>query len=224
MVMMIDEAGMALDDPSGMVDHGRTGDYLHDLDDGAGELGGGALGVVLPLEDAVEELAALAELHDEVHAVVVLARLAQPHHPALAELRHAARDLHLPPHVVRVGPGPAQQQALPPDRLARQRLPRGGVLAPPRHAELAAAQLRAEPVPPREVRVDGARVAQDGGVLPALPALPPPLLCVAVPFQGAARAVAAFDGDDGSGAASSPWWGGNASLRRAGLGAWAGRP
>src|SRR5688572_25268113 len=106
------------------MDDGWFGGYLHDLDDGAGELGGGALGVVLPLEDAVEELAALAELHDEVHAVVVLARLAQAHHPAPARLRHAPRDLHLAPHVVRVEPGAAQEQPLPPDRLARQGLPR----------------------------------------------------------------------------------------------------
>ena len=68
-----------------------------ELNDGAGELGGGALGVVLPLEDAVEELSALAELHDEVQAIIVLAHLAQPQHPAVAELRHAARDLHFPP-------------------------------------------------------------------------------------------------------------------------------
>ena len=68
-----------------------------DLDDGAGELGGGALGVVLPLEDAVEELSALAELHDEVQAIVVLAHLAQPQHPAVTELQHVARDLHFPP-------------------------------------------------------------------------------------------------------------------------------
>jgi len=105
------------------------------------------------------------------------------------------------PHVVRVGPGAAQQQALPPDRLARQRLPRGGVLAPPRDAELAAAQLRAEPIPPHEVRVDDAGDAQDGGVLPALPALLLPLLGVAV--RGAARAVAAGDGDDGGAATPS---------------------
>ena len=67
-----------------------------DLNDGAGELGGGALGVVLPLEDAVEELSALAELHDEVQAIIVLAHLAQPQHPTVAELRHAVRDLHFP--------------------------------------------------------------------------------------------------------------------------------
>jgi hypothetical protein len=39
---------------------------LHDLSDGAADLGGGLLGVVAAGEDAVEELAALAELHDQV--------------------------------------------------------------------------------------------------------------------------------------------------------------
>jgi hypothetical protein len=41
---------------------------MDDLDDGASDIGGGALGVVPPRDDAVEELAALAELHDEVDA------------------------------------------------------------------------------------------------------------------------------------------------------------
>ncbi|KAL5205355.1 hypothetical protein ABZP36_033564, partial [Zizania latifolia] len=43
--------------------------------DGAGELGGGALGVVGASKDAVEELAALTELHDEVDAIGVLVEL-----------------------------------------------------------------------------------------------------------------------------------------------------
>jgi len=191
--------------------HGRTDGYLHDLDNGAGELGGGAFRVMLALEDAVEELATLAELHDEVHTFVVLARLAQAHHPARAGLRHAPHDLHLAPHVVRVGPDAPQEQPLPPERLACQSLPRGGVLAPSRDAELAAPELRAEPIPSREVRVDGAGVTQDGALLlPALPAtalLLPLLACDdVVVVRGAARVfvvVAGVDGEDGGGTTAS---------------------
>jgi len=93
---------------------------MHDLDDGAGE-------VVLMLEDAVKELAALAELHDEVHVVVVLARTPRAGTPPCprACFRHAPRDLHLALHVVvRVGPGAPKEQPLPSERLARQGLPR----------------------------------------------------------------------------------------------------
>jgi hypothetical protein len=175
--------------------------YLHDLDDGASELGGGALGVVPAREDAIEELAALAELHDEVHPVGVLAGVAEPHHGA-PELRHAPRDLHLPAHVDGVGARAAQQQAPPPDGLARQRLPRGDVLAPPRDAELPAPELRAQPVPPREVRVNGAG-PQDGGVLPVLlPALPlrhagGVVVVVVVGGAAAARVLTVGNGEDG---------------------------
>jgi hypothetical protein len=52
---------------------------LDDLDDDAGDIGGGALGVVPLRDDAVEELAALVELHDEVDGALVLARLPQGH-------------------------------------------------------------------------------------------------------------------------------------------------
>jgi hypothetical protein len=52
---------------------------LDDLDDSAGDIGGGTLGVVPPRDNAVEELAALAELHDEVDGALVLARLPQGH-------------------------------------------------------------------------------------------------------------------------------------------------
>uniref|UniRef100_A0A0D9ZES0 Uncharacterized protein n=1 Tax=Oryza glumipatula TaxID=40148 RepID=A0A0D9ZES0_9ORYZ len=53
--------------------HTETRAHLNHLDDGARDGGGGALGVVAPRDDPVEELAALAELHDEVHVVLVLA-------------------------------------------------------------------------------------------------------------------------------------------------------
>jgi hypothetical protein len=52
---------------------------LDDLDDGVGEIGGGALGVVPPRDDAVEELTTLVDLHDKVDDALVLARLPQGH-------------------------------------------------------------------------------------------------------------------------------------------------
>ena len=61
------------------MDHAVAVAELDDLDYGAGDIGGGALGVVSPRDDAVEELAALAELHDEVDGALVLARLPQGH-------------------------------------------------------------------------------------------------------------------------------------------------
>jgi hypothetical protein len=65
-------------------------------------------------------------------------------------------------------PRPGGQAAA--DRLARERLARGGVAAAPRHAELAAPQLLAQHVPEGELRRGGLRhellpagVARDGG-------------------------------------------------------------
>ena len=180
---------------------------LDDADDGAGELGGGALGVVAAGEDAVEELAALAELHDEVDAVGVLAGVAEPHHGvgAGAEGGDAAEDLHLPPHVLGVAAAPAPP--LPADRLAGQGLPGGRVGAPPRHPELPAPQLRPQPVPLREPhrRLHVGRVPEDG-VLPPAPAtatataaaspvLPPPPrlpLLVLAAVASASAAVVVF--------------------------------
>jgi hypothetical protein len=120
--------------------------HLHDLDDGAHDAGGGALGVVPPGDDAVEELAALADLHDEVHGVRVLERLAQAHHVGVG--RHRPHDGHLPPHVLHVHA--AAELALA-DGLARQQLAGGRVGAPPGHAELAAPQLLADRVPPEKL-------------------------------------------------------------------------
>lgn len=50
---------------------------LHDLDDSAGDIGSGTLRALPPRDDAIEELAVLVELHDDVHGALVLARI--PH-------------------------------------------------------------------------------------------------------------------------------------------------
>lgn len=120
--------------------------YLNDLHDGAHDGGRGALGVVPSGHDLVEELAALADLHDEVHGLVVLEHVPQPDHVGV--LRQAAHDLHLAPDVLHVEAAP---QPLLRDGLAGERLPRGRVRAAPRHPELAAAELLPQVVPPEEV-------------------------------------------------------------------------
>lgn len=71
---------------------------LHDFDNGSGDGGGGALGVVATRHDTVEELAALAELHDEVNGIVVLVRVLQRHNVRV--FGQVPHDLHLPPHVL----------------------------------------------------------------------------------------------------------------------------
>jgi hypothetical protein len=124
----------------------QTNTNLHDLDDGANDGGGLALCVVSAGDDAVEELAALADLHDEVDGVSVLERLAQAHDVRVR--RHGAHDGHLPAHVLDIDAAP--QLALA-DGLARQQLAGGRVRAPPRYAELAAPQLLAELVSPAQL-------------------------------------------------------------------------
>jgi hypothetical protein len=123
-----------------------TNTNLHDLDDGAHGGGGRALCVVSAGGDAVEELAALADLHDEVDGVSVLERLAQVHDVRVRW--HGAHDGYLPAHVLHVNA--AAQLALA-DGLARQQLAGRRVRAPPRYAELAAPQLLAEFVPPAQL-------------------------------------------------------------------------
>ena len=72
-------------------------DHRHDL---AAEIGGGALGVVSLGDDAVEELAAGAELHDEVDGVAILVGRLELHDVAVAG--QVVHDLHLPPDVLDV--------------------------------------------------------------------------------------------------------------------------
>lgn len=75
---------------------GVTG--LDDGDDGLGELGGLTLAVVALEDDAVEELAAVAELHDEVDGGGVLEGVADADDVwVLGEVVH---DLNLAPDVV----------------------------------------------------------------------------------------------------------------------------
>jgi hypothetical protein len=175
-----------VDDPVGVA-------QAHDIDDGAEDGRRGALRVVPARDDAVEELAALAELHDEVHGAggVLAAGLAEPHHGAAAAGRHAPHDGHLPLDVRRVrrrcrvlpgccwgrsgsvvgrtGPqaagGGSARPAVPPDGLARERLPRGGVPAAARHPELAAPQLPAQHVAARKLGRGGPHHERPGVVL-----------------------------------------------------------
>ncbi|BAS94457.1 Os05g0467150, partial [Oryza sativa Japonica Group] len=118
------------------VDHAVAVAELHDLDDGARDRRRRALRVVAPGDDAVEQLPSLAQLHDEVHGAVVLARLPQRHDAgAPGQVPH---DGHLPPHVLHVHGRPQLPLR---DRLAREELPRAPVHAQVRHPELAAPQL-----------------------------------------------------------------------------------
>jgi len=154
------------------VDHAVAVAELHDLDDGAGDRGRRALRVVAPGDDAVEQLPSLAELHDEVHGAVVLARLPQGHDAgALGQVPH---DGHLPPHVLHVHGRPQLPLG---DGLAGQQLPRAPVHAQVRHPELAAPELPVQ----RVLLLDpGAHVA------PFLPEHRQPLLLPgAAPASGA---------------------------------------
>ena len=96
---------------------------VHDGDDLPAERGGGALGVVPPGDDAVEELPALAELHDEVDGVAVL--VGAPELDDAAVAREVVHDLHLPADVVHVVPvrefacGDGLARVPPPRRLVR---------------------------------------------------------------------------------------------------------
>jgi hypothetical protein len=106
---------------------------------------------VAPGDDPVEELASLAELHDEVHGVLVLVGGAEADDVGVR--RHVAHDVHLPAHVLHVH---GRAQLALGDGLARVARPRGGLRAQVRDAELAAAQLAAQlvlraEVPPRRV-------------------------------------------------------------------------
>ena len=109
---------------------------LHDLHDRPRDGRGGALGVPSPGDDPVEELPSLAELHDEVDSVVVLARLAERHDAGAP--RQVAHDRHLAADVLDVDGGPQLPLR---DALAGQQLPRAAVDAEVRHAELAAPEL-----------------------------------------------------------------------------------
>jgi hypothetical protein len=139
-------------------------DDLHEV---AEERGGLALGEAAALVEAVEELAAGAELHDEVHRVAVLVHGLEPHDVGVA--RQARHDVDLQPDPAHVVGG--HEPALG-DGLAGQRLAGDQVGAGPDHAELAPPQLRAQRVPvleARHVRRLQQRAAQPRRLVRAVP-------------------------------------------------------
>jgi len=114
---------------------------VDDGDDLAAERGGGALGVVALGDDAVEELPALAELHDEVDRVPVL--VGSPELDDVAVAREVVHDLHLPAHVLDV----VSVDELPRgDGLAGEALPGLPVRDEVGDPELAPPELAAEGV------------------------------------------------------------------------------
>lgn len=114
---------------------------LNDLHDRPHDRGRGALRVMPPRDDAVEELAPLAELHHEVHGALVLARLPEAHDArAPGEVAH---DRDLAAHVIDVHRG-AQLPLR--DRLAREQLPGVAVHAQVGDPEFAAPELAVEDV------------------------------------------------------------------------------
>ncbi|BAS75068.1 Os01g0832450, partial [Oryza sativa Japonica Group] len=150
---------------------------LDDLHDGAGDIGGGALRVVAPRDDAVEELPAFAELHDEVHGALVLARLPQRHDAgALGEVAH---DGDLPAHVLHVDRRPQLPLG---DGLAGEQL-----LGVPIHA-----QVRHPELPPPELPVQRVLVVDPSDQLaPFLPEHGEPLLPRSSSSSAAAAPAAA---------------------------------
>jgi hypothetical protein len=109
---------------------------VDDGDDVAAHGGGLALGVGPLLRDAVEELPAGAELHDEVHALGVLEGALELGDVGLAA--EVLQDGDLPAHVVDVG---AARQLAPGHGLARVLEPRRALRAQVRRPELPAPQL-----------------------------------------------------------------------------------
>lgn len=123
------------------------------------------LGVAPLGRDAVEQLAAGAELHDEVHVVVVLVRA-----PELRDVGLPAevlQDGDLPAHVVHVG---APHQLPLRHRLARVPVPRRALRAQVRRPELPAPQLPVQLVQRPHAHH---RPLQHGAHLPAAAGRPP---------------------------------------------------
>lgn len=110
----------------------------HDL---PAEVGGGSLGVVALGYDAVEELAAGAELHDEIDGVAVLVRALELHYVAVSG--QVVHDLDLPADVLHVV---AVDELARGYGLAGELLLRLLVSHQVGHAELAPTQLAPEHV------------------------------------------------------------------------------
>ena len=117
--------------------------HLDDSNDDPGELGGLPLGVVALLHDPVEELAAGAELHDEMHGDGVLVRAADGDDVGVA--CQVVHYLDLPADVLDVVVG--DELALE-DGLARVLLAGG-----PLHAQVRGAELALPEPPPQAVLV-----------------------------------------------------------------------
>ena len=112
---------------------------LDDFDDGFDDGGGGALGVMAARDNAIEELAALAELHDEVNGAVVFEGVLE--RDDVGVFGQMAHDLHLPADILNINGG---SQFLLGYRFARPLLLRLPVAAEIRDAELPSAQLPAQ--------------------------------------------------------------------------------
>jgi hypothetical protein len=123
-----------MEDPHGVA-------AVDDGDDLAAERGGGSLGVVALGYDAVEELPALAELHNKVDRVPVL--VCSPELDDVAVAREVVHDLHLPAHVLNVV---AVDELPRGDGLAGEALPGLRVRDEVGDPELAPPELAAESV------------------------------------------------------------------------------
>ena len=121
--------------------------HPNNLGDGARHGGGGALAVVSPGDNPVEELSPFAELHDEVDVLVVLVSRLQLHDVGV--LRQRGHDGDLAPHVVDVHGSPE----LP----LRDRLAGKGFLGLPVRAEVGDSELAPAQFPAQYVLVAYAR-------------------------------------------------------------------
>ncbi|WVZ19138.1 hypothetical protein V8G54_006460 [Vigna mungo] len=113
--------------------------HPHNFSDGARHGGGRTLAVVSAGDDSVEKFSSLAELHHEVHVLVVLVGSLELHDVGM--LRKRGHDSHLAPHVLDVHGGPKLPLR---DRFAGQRLLGFPVRAEVGDAELAPAQFPAQ--------------------------------------------------------------------------------
>jgi len=116
-----------------------TRSNLNDFDNGFGDSGGGAFGVVATRNDAIEELSTFAKLHNEMNGIVVLIGVLQ--RDDIGMLRQVAHDLNLPPDILDVDGGP---ELLLGNGLAGKFLAGLLVRAEVGDAELAPAQLAAQ--------------------------------------------------------------------------------
>ncbi|URE05290.1 hypothetical protein MUK42_07639 [Musa troglodytarum] len=135
--------------------HGMAG--VDDLHDRPQQRRGRPLRVVAPGDDAIEQLPSRAQLHDEVHRLLVLESPLQLHDVGLP--RQVVHDLDLPPDVLDVllvGELPLR------DGLAGVLLPGGLVGAKMGDAELAAPQLLPEGVSGADVLHGPAEHGADG--------------------------------------------------------------